>query len=86
MTTWPEMFWLPPREPAGGREEAPLNDTRERIVVTGRPTSPGSQVVSKRRPSSLRMMIGPGPRAGDQVQTYSVGFVAPGSVCTAMLR
>ena len=50
-----------------------LNGTIERIVVTGRPTSPGSQVTSKLRPSSVAMITGPGPRAGDQVLMNSFG-------------
>ena len=62
------MFGLPPREPAGVVNRRPLNGIMVRIVVTGSPASPGSQVGSKWRPSSVRSMSGPGPRAGDHVR------------------
>jgi hypothetical protein len=51
----------------------PLKGTMVRMVVTGRPPRPGSQVGSKWRPSVERRMLGPGPRAGDQVLTNSSG-------------
>ena len=67
------MFGLPPREPAGVVNMRPLNWVMVRMVVTGSPVNPGSQVGSKCRPSSERSTSGPGPRAGDQVVTNRAG-------------
>src|SRR5205085_7360301 len=68
-----ERFGLPPREPAGVVKRRPLNGVRVRMVVTGSPVRPGSHVGSKWRPSSERSTSGPGPRAGDQVDTKRAG-------------